>query len=293
MRSVSFVHCDYSNSSNHNLTTVKDPVEVIYSAGHIVYVNRHLPIPPAPATDASEDEKLAFDRQNFWVGLVSEFRAANQEKVWVKLFWLYWPEELPMGRQPYHGKRELVLSNHVDIIEAQSIACHADLSHWDENDDSNKLVLSERYWRQTYDLTRMATAPQHALSKLRKFCVCGRYDTPEMDMYQCHKIGCGMWNHQPCLVADIEERAWCKFKKGELTTNEVNETEEPKTFTQKVAHTVGHIVEKGLGKPEIKDEAHSDVISTGSQKAKLTTGGKKPWSGQTGRHDYESTEVFG
>ncbi|KAJ9615850.1 hypothetical protein H2200_001927 [Cladophialophora chaetospira] len=257
----------------------KDPVEVIYSAGHIVYVNRNFPVPAAPSADASEEEKLAFDKENLWCGVVEEFRAASQEKVYVRLFWLYWPEELPMGRQPYHGKRELVLSNHVDIIEAQSIACHADISHWDENDDSNKTVLSERFWRQTYDLTKRSGSSHNALSKLRKFCVCGGYDTPELDMYQCHKVGCGMWNHHACLIADVEERAWEKFKKGQLT-DELPDTEEHKSLTQKITDTVGHMVEKGLGKSEVKDEAHSESISSSGKKAKSATAGKKPWSGK-------------
>ena len=218
------------------------------------------------------------------MALIAEFRAASQEKVYVRVFWLYWPEELPMGRQAYHGKRELVMSNHVDIIEAQSIACHTNISHWDENDDSNKVVLSERFWRQTYDLTKMVTTSQHALGKLRKFCICGGYDNPELDMYQCHKVGCGMWNHQACLIATIEERAWESFKKGQLT----HEVEgEHKSFTQKVADTVGHIVDKSLGKTEvkqetieIKDEAHSDNVSMDSEKVKLVAAGKRPWSGK-------------
>jgi hypothetical protein len=259
---------------------VKDPVEVVYSTGHLVYVNRHVPIPPAPPPDASEDEKLAFDRANFWVGLVSEFRAEDHENVYVRLFWLYWPEELPMGRQPYHGKRELVMSNHVDIVEAQTIACHAEISHWDENDDSNKTVLSERYWRQTYDLNKMATAPQHALSKLRKFCICGGYDNPELDMYQCHTTGCGMWNHERCLVAKLEERAWEQFQRG-LLTHEVPEVEEQKTLSRKIADTVGHIVEVGLGMSEVKDESESSLLAIkkpGTPKA--LSGRPMPWTGK-------------
>lgn len=211
------------------------------------------------------------------MGLISEFRAENPEKVYVRVFWLYWPEELPMGRQSYHGKRELVLSNHADIIEAQTIASHAEISHWDENDDSNKTVLQERYWRQTFDLKKLATDPRNALSKLRKFCICGGYDNPGVDMYQCHKSGCGMWNHEGCLLADLEERAWENFKKGDLIHEEEN-----KSFTKKVSERIEQLVEIGLGKGEVQDEAQSGTISTakGNKKAKSTPGGKKPWAGK-------------
>ena len=247
-------------------------------------MNRHWPIPPAPPADASEDEKLDYDRENFWVGLIAEFRAASQEKVYVRLFWLYWPEELPMGRQSYHGKRELVMSNHVDIVEAQSIACHTSISFWDENDDSNKVVLSERYWRQTYDLTKTPRTPRQALSKLRKFCICGGYDNPGSDMFQCNRVGCGIWNHQECLITNVEERAWGSFKKG-LLGHEVEE--QHKTFARKVVDKVGSMVEKSIGKSEVKDEdvkikieARSDHTSRGSQKPKLAPSKKRPWSGK-------------
>lgn len=239
-----------------------------------------MPVPPAPAADASAEDKLAYDKENFWVGLISEFRAASQERVYVRVFWLYWPDELPMGRQPYHGQHELVMSNHVDIIEAQSIASHAQISRWDENDDSNKTVLQERYWRQTYDLTRMPNDARNALSKLRRFCICGGYDNPSLDMYQCHKVGCGMWNHEACLIADIEERAWQSFKTGTLT-HQAGGSDETKSFTQKVADTVGNLVEKSLGKAEVQDVAGSGTKSQpNNKKAKGTGSGKKPWAGK-------------
>jgi hypothetical protein len=66
-------------------STVQDPAAVIYSLGQIVYVNRRMPPPPAPPADASADERLEYDKENFWPGLISEFRAEDQEKVHVRL----------------------------------------------------------------------------------------------------------------------------------------------------------------------------------------------------------------
>ncbi|EXJ88251.1 hypothetical protein A1O1_05181 [Capronia coronata CBS 617.96] len=262
----------------------KNPMTVIYSAGQVVYINRHSPIPPPPPADASDDEKLQYDKENFWVGLIAEFRAESHAKVFARVFWFYWPEELPMGRQPYHGKHELILSNYTDIIEAHSIASHAEMSTWDENDDSNQLMLLERYWRQTLDVTKLRPNPAkaaNALSKLRKYCICGGYDNPNVDMYQCRTVGCGMWNHEECLVKDLEERAWEQLKQGSLT-HEVQDKQHEKGFTQKMGETLGHIVNLGLGRGEVKDEARSDAIpvSRGAKKLKLATGGKTPWSGK-------------
>ncbi|KAK5202178.1 hypothetical protein LTR41_012055 [Exophiala xenobiotica] len=260
----------------------KDPVAVIYSSGHIVYVNRHTPVRPSPPAEATVDEKLQYDKENLWVGLISDFRAAGtQEKLYVRVFWLYWPEELPIGRQPYHGERELILSNHVDIIEVQTIASHAEISHWDENDDSNRTVLQERYWRQTLDLRKLTGDPDRALSKLRKFCICGGYDNPSLDMFQCHKVGCDMWNHEACLVKTIEERAWEKFKKGMLT-HEVQEREESKGLAQMAREAVSHLADGVLGKYEVKTEPQSNttVITNGNKKLKVAAQDKRPWAGQ-------------
>ncbi|KAK6371730.1 hypothetical protein LTS17_008553 [Exophiala oligosperma] len=53
------------------------------------------------------------------------------------------------------GQNELVLSNHVDVVEAQTISSLVEISHWDENDDSNKKLELERFWRQPYDMTSL------------------------------------------------------------------------------------------------------------------------------------------
>ncbi|KAL2408081.1 hypothetical protein ABEF95_016246 [Exophiala dermatitidis] len=262
----------------------KNPLVVVYTTGQVVYINRHNPVPPPPPADATDDEKLQYDKENFWVGLIAEFRAESHAKVYARVWWFYWPEELPMGRQPYHGKQELILSNYTDIIEAHAIACHAEVSFWDENDDSNQLVLQERYWRQTLDVTKLGPKPSkslNALSKLRTFCICGGYDNPNVEMYQCRSASCGMWNHDACLVNEIERRAWEQFKKGSLT-HEVQDKQQEKGFTQKVGETLGHIVHLGRGKSEAKDETYSKPISAarGGGSVKKHKGGKNPWAGK-------------
>ncbi|KAK5467707.1 hypothetical protein LTS15_000680 [Exophiala xenobiotica] len=259
----------------------KGPSDVIYSSGQIIYVNRHIPARPYPPADASEDENLQYDKENFWVGLISEIRAKGQAEVYVRVFWLYWPEELPMGRQPYHGNRELVLSNHVDIIEVQAIALHAEISQWDENDDSSQTVVRELYWRQTLDLKKLARDPGRALSKLRPFCICGGYDNPSLDMYQCQKVRCGTWNHEACLVKAIEERAWEKFKKGALT-HEVQEREESIGLAQKVGETVSHLAHRAFGIDEVNTEPQLTTtdITNGNKKLKAATDDKRSWAGK-------------
>jgi hypothetical protein len=57
-----------------------------------------------------------------WVAKILEIRAADEQHVYARIFWMYSPEELPPntrhgaeaieGRQPYHGRDELIASNH-------------------------------------------------------------------------------------------------------------------------------------------------------------------------------------
>lgn len=65
------------------------------------------------APDRSEDH---------WVARILEIRASDEHHVYVRVFWMYWPDELAegtryggrqvQGRQPYHGASELIASNH-------------------------------------------------------------------------------------------------------------------------------------------------------------------------------------
>ncbi|KAH7118436.1 hypothetical protein EDB81DRAFT_628231, partial [Dactylonectria macrodidyma] len=56
------------------------------------------------------------------VACILEIRAADEHHVFARVYWMYWPDELPpgtlegkksiRGRQPYHGRSELIVSDH-------------------------------------------------------------------------------------------------------------------------------------------------------------------------------------
>ena len=54
----------------------------------------------------------------YWIARVVEVRAQDAHHVYVRVFWCYWPSELPGGRRLYHGQDEIVPSNHMDVIDA-------------------------------------------------------------------------------------------------------------------------------------------------------------------------------
>lgn len=66
---------------------------------------------------------------------------------------MYRPEDLTGGRRPYHGKNELIASNHMAVIDAHSVECSVDVYHWKDNSNNQFDPEEELYWRQTLDVT--------------------------------------------------------------------------------------------------------------------------------------------
>ena len=62
---------------------------------------------------------------------------------------MYSPDELPQSRQPYHGKTEVIASNHMEILDAMTVSDRAPVTHWEERDDDPP--MSGPYWRQRFD----------------------------------------------------------------------------------------------------------------------------------------------
>ena len=100
----------------------------------------------APAKTIDETDNT------LWVAEVVEVRAQNAWNVWVRIEWFYRPDELPGGRRPYHGRREVIRSPVQDIISAHTVAGHADVTHWDEMDDTKDSDgIDGLFWRQAFD----------------------------------------------------------------------------------------------------------------------------------------------
>ena len=82
----------------------------------IAWINRHMPVPTRPPADASPTTVLTFDRQNLLAARIIECLFSDPQYTYLLVLWLYWPEELPMGRQPYRGQQELVMSNAMMLL---------------------------------------------------------------------------------------------------------------------------------------------------------------------------------
>ncbi|KAH8743672.1 hypothetical protein F5883DRAFT_592157 [Diaporthe sp. PMI_573] len=135
-----------------------------------------------------------------WVARILEVRASDERHVYARVCWMYSPDELPecndncgkkiQGRQPYHGKDELIASNHMDIINVQSVTQKATVNQFvDDNDDQ---VQSALYWRQAFNIQ------DQEVSAVRRFCMCKQPENPDRQMIECP--ACKEWLHEECLM---------------------------------------------------------------------------------------------
>ncbi|KAK9240637.1 hypothetical protein V1525DRAFT_394501, partial [Lipomyces kononenkoae] len=157
-----------------------------FTVGDYIFVNHNRNMRDITLSDPSQ----------FWIGRVLEIRASDPSHVYIRLFWMYWPNELPGGRRYYHGNKELVASNHMDVIDAMTVAAKATVSHWLELDDDDK--LADLFWRQRYD------SYNNELMPIRKHCKCKRYYNPDTTMIWCSS--CNSWLHEECVINDIKKR---------------------------------------------------------------------------------------
>lgn len=100
--------------------------------------------------DDNEEAKLEVTDQ--WKAKVHEVRALDSEHVYLRVSWLNRPEDLPNGRQPHHGKYELIPSNEMDIIDAMTVNGRLDVVFMDElGEDGPSPTSDQFFWRQTVD----------------------------------------------------------------------------------------------------------------------------------------------
>jgi hypothetical protein len=143
-----------------------------------------------------------------WLAKILEVRAGNASRVYLRVYWVYRPEDLPGGRQPYHGGGELIVSNHMDIIEADTLDAVADVVHWNDDPKSMALPASQLFYRQGYDITETNRLSVRTLvtksyptlimsQKLNTYCIDKQPSNPDDILVQCPH--CSEWLHAGCL----------------------------------------------------------------------------------------------
>ncbi|KFY08472.1 hypothetical protein V492_06200 [Pseudogymnoascus sp. VKM F-4246] len=170
-----------------------------YRKGDYVYIR-----PPDIKLDGDDDER------KYWVARILEIRAKDQRHVYALVAWMYWPDQLVNAhlgsetpkslRRWYHGKHELVASNHLDIEDVTSMAGHAPVAQWLEEDEES--AQEGLYWRQTFNILT------GTLSTIRKHCVCEKFYNPDVVLVACPNKECHIWMHEECIVNDALTKAF-------------------------------------------------------------------------------------
>ena len=101
----------------------------------------------SPHPDSSPQDDIS----SVWIARVLEVRAHSAQHVYLRVFWIYKPADLPDGQQSYHGDQEMVVSNNMTVIDASSVVGGVDVRKWDE--EKEELPPEGLWWRQKLDMT--------------------------------------------------------------------------------------------------------------------------------------------
>lgn len=93
-----------------------------YFSDNYIYVANESTIERQKSVNNREQVGPRTKSEDDWVARILEIRASDEHHVYARVYWMYWPDELPAntldgkkyisGRQPYHGANELIASNH-------------------------------------------------------------------------------------------------------------------------------------------------------------------------------------
>ncbi|KAL8299169.1 hypothetical protein RB601_003635 [Gaeumannomyces tritici] len=202
-----------------------------YFSGNFIYVANDSSLNRQKAPRNKEGGLKKSDED--WVAMILEIRASDEHHVYARVYWMYWPDELPphtldgkkmpQGRQPYHGQMELVASNHMDMISVVSVTSQAHVNQMIEDNDDD--IQSSLYWRQAFDVrTAELSVRTDRLAAIRGYinppfshaqsvelvCRCGQPANPDKTLIGCSntKGGCGKWLHSDCLIHDALIRVY-------------------------------------------------------------------------------------
>ncbi|KAI9851768.1 MAG: hypothetical protein M1838_002845 [Thelocarpon superellum] len=153
-----------------------------------------------PGAEGSTLQSPPAERE-LWVAHVAEIRACSAKQVFLRVLWFYWPEDLPKGAELYHGKDELVASNHMDIIDVKTVSGPTKVEHWREDDADAH--LSGLYWRQTFNVETQELSE----NQIQTHCFCNAFSNPDKVQVECTGPNCTRWLHEECIVQDAIQRA--------------------------------------------------------------------------------------
>ncbi|OHW97265.1 EBS-BAH-PHD domain-containing protein [Colletotrichum incanum] len=194
----------------------------VYVANGQSVERQGIEVEETPCNNGTSRGRRKSNSEGEWVAFILEIRASDEQHVFARVCWMYWPEELPEGtmdgdiypggRQSYHGRNELIASNHMDIINVTSVTSPADVQHWNQKDDED--VQEALYWRQALDCRTKQ------LSSVVRLCTCRQPANPDKTLIGCSNRKCAKWLHEDCLQKDALLQAYRRLAEDESHPDE-------------------------------------------------------------------------
>jgi len=115
----------------------------------------------------------------------------DSQNTMLTLKWLYRPKEIRGGRRDYHGKDELLCSDHTDQIRVKSVSGPCKIVSFEdyrkltpnpeeeEEEEEEEVIF---YTREFYNHKTEDIVP---ITPLEKICVCKAPENPDLQMIQC------------------------------------------------------------------------------------------------------------
>ncbi|KAK9438302.1 BAH domain-containing protein [Metarhizium brunneum] len=221
-----------------------------YSTHDFVYVANDDSIETQKIASRVEDGGSLPRLTKYWVAKILEIRAADEHHVYARIYWMYSPDELPPntrygeesieGRQTYHGKNELIASNHMDVINVISIVTEAQVHQWIESNDDE--VRDALYWRQAFNIATLQLSPAELV------CNCQTPAHPDELLVGCTSQDCGQWLHEKCLRHAVLKQVYDRVGTEKPHSSDIN-SDMTATPTQIAALSSGADGAKDISNP--------------------------------------------
>ncbi|KAL3625096.1 hypothetical protein CASFOL_031764 [Castilleja foliolosa] len=133
-----------------------------------------------------------------YVARIEKIESDNRNNVKVHVRWYYRPEEALGGRRPFHGAKELFLSDHYDMQSAHTIEGKCVIHTFKDYTKLENVGPEDYYCRFEYKPATGAFLPD----RVAVYCKCEMPYNPDDLMIQCEE--CKDWYHPNCVNLTIE-----------------------------------------------------------------------------------------
>lgn len=136
-----------------------------------------------------------------YVARIESIEAAGSRgtNVRVRVRWYYRPEESMGGRRPFHGSKEVFLSDHYDVQSADTIEGKCNVHSFRSYTKLDSVNAEDYFCRFEYKSASGSFVPD----RIAVFCKCEMPYNPDDLMIQCEE--CSDWFHPSCIGMTIKE----------------------------------------------------------------------------------------